>query len=107
MKSITPMVAWLRAATLKERETLAEYAGTSVGHLRQLAGGHRTASPDLAGRIEVGTQRMHAASGGRLPEVVRTDLAPACRACPYAHRCLGARATVSEFPILEAECANK
>lgn len=93
----------MRAATPKEREALAEHAATSVGHLRQLAGGYRTASPDLAGRIESATQRMHAASGARLPQVVRTDLAPACRACPYAQRCLGARAAVSDFPILDAE----
>lgn len=100
METLTPMRVWMRAATPDERSTMARRAGTSVGMLNQLAGGHRQASADMAGRIERVAAEMHRASKGRLPAVVRTDLCEACRACQYAAKCLGERAVVSEFPIV-------
>lgn len=100
MNSITPMRAWMAAATPDEQALLAERAGTTKGHLYQLAGGHRQASAELAGRIEAAAAQMHKASKGRLPLVVRTDLCAACRSCQYAAKCLGERAVVSEFPIV-------
>lgn len=91
----------MAAATIAEQQLMAQKAGTTRGMLFQLAGGHRQASADLAGRIEAVTVSMHKASKGRLPEVVRTDLCAACRVCQYAHKCLGDRAVVSEFPIVQ------
>lgn len=43
---------WLAKSPTDERERVAKKAGTSVGHLRQLAGGHRKASPELAERLQ-------------------------------------------------------
>lgn len=99
-RTITPMKAWMSAATRPEQELLADSAGTTVGMLYQLSGGYRQASADLAGRLEAAAAVMHKQSKGRLPTLVRTDMCNACRACPYAQRVLGERAVVSEFPIL-------
>ena len=101
--TITPMRAWLRAATPDERKALATRAGTSVGMLNQYAGGHRECSAARAGMIESATREMHKASKGRLQVILRTDLVTACRACPYAIKCLGQDLVVrGEFPIVDA-----
>lgn len=101
MKTITAMKAWMAAATSSEQELLAERVGTTKGMLYQYAGGHRTASAERAGAIERVTAEMHRASKGRLPRIYRTDLAEACLHCEYAQKCLGAKAIVSEFPIVD------
>lgn len=98
--TINALRAWMRAATPDERRLLAERAGTTVGQLNQLAGGHRQASAAAAGDIERVTTEMHKASKGRLPQVLRVDLCTACQMCQYASKCLGSRAVVSEFPIV-------
>lgn len=92
----------MSAATPDEQELLAEKANTTRGQLYQLAGGHRQCSAKAAGAIETATAKMHKASKGRLPRVYRTDVCEACRQCQYAAKCLGARAVVSEFPIVDA-----
>ena len=43
---------WLANATPRRREFVAETAKTTVGHLWQLAGGHRKASAELAERLQ-------------------------------------------------------
>jgi DNA-binding transcriptional regulator YdaS (Cro superfamily) len=43
---------WLARATDKRRQAVAVAASTTVGHLWQLAGGHRKASAELAGRLQ-------------------------------------------------------
>lgn len=101
MKTLNPMQVWMTAATPEEQTLLAVKAGTTRGHLYQLAGGHRQASAVMAGKIEAATAEMHKHSKGRLPKVVRTDLCEACRSCQYAAKCLGQRAVVSEFPIVD------
>lgn len=103
MKTITPMRAWMAAATVPEQELLAEKVGTTRGMLYQLSGGFRQASAEMAGKIESATAEMSRLTRGRLPKVVRTDMCGACRQCPYAQKVLGERAIVSEFPILEVE----
>ncbi|MBF8793442.1 hypothetical protein IRZ70_11570 [Pseudomonas monteilii] len=50
---------WLSGATNERRQAVAAAAKTSVGHLWQLAGGHREASADLA-------ERLQDASGGEI-----------------------------------------
>lgn len=102
MKTITSIKAWMSAATVDEQNLLAQRVGTTRGMLFQYAGGHRQASAIVAGKIEAVTGEMHKASKGRLPKIVRTDLCEACRACQYAAKCLGERAVVSEFPIVDS-----
>lgn len=60
---------WLARTPGIERERVARDACTTVGHLRQLAGGHRKASPDLAERLQ------DASSGGLTIAGLRPDLA--------------------------------
>ncbi|MNJ72486.1 hypothetical protein D3C77_691430 [compost metagenome] len=43
---------WLANATNERRQEVAAAAKTTVGHLWQLAGGHRKASVDLAERLQ-------------------------------------------------------
>ena len=88
MKTITSMKAWMSAATVQEQELLAQKVGTTRGSLYQYAGGHRRASAErdqLAQKV-----------------FTHTDLCDACLHCAYAQKCLGARAVVSEFPIVDS-----
>lgn len=101
MKTISPMKQWMAAATVDEQILLADRIGSTRGMLYQYAGEYRFASADRAGLIEQATGEMADASNGRLPRVYRTDLCDACRRCAYAHQCLGARAVVSEFEIVD------
>ena len=101
MKTLTPMKIWMDAATPDEQELLAQRVGTTRAMLYQWSGGHRKASAAKAGAIETATATMHKASKGRLPRVYRTDLCEACQQCAYAAKCLGSRAVVSEFPIVD------
>ncbi|WP_296187845.1 hypothetical protein [Pseudomonas sp. UBA1879] len=50
---------WLANATPDRRKQVADAANTTVGHLWQLAGGHRKASAELA-------ERLQDASGGEI-----------------------------------------
>ena len=101
MKTLHPLKVWMSAATVDEQVLLAERTGTTRPMLYQYAGGHRQASAERGGAIERETRIMAKASKGRLPIVYRTDIVPACRACEFAQRCLGERAIVSEFPIVQ------
>lgn len=58
-----------------DRERLADLAGTSLGYLYQIAGGHRRCSADLAIRLEVASRKLRA-KNGRLPTLRRQALAP-------------------------------
>lgn len=98
----------MKAATSEEQTMLARLVGTSKAMLYQLSTGHRQVSAARAGVIEKVTEHMNKLSEGRLPQVVRTDTCAACRECPYAIKCLGARAVTSEFPILtEQQLSSK
>ncbi len=101
MKTFHPLHVWMRAATVDEQILLAERTGTTRQMLYQYSGGHRQASAERGGAIERETRIMAKASKGRLPIVYRTDIVPACRQCEFAQKCLGERAVVSEFPIVQ------
>ena len=106
MTTITPMKAWLQAASPLEREALAKEVGTSVQYLSHLAVNsdkkyRREPKILLAAGIERETKKMAKTSKGRLPEVLRTDLVEGCRLCAYAQKCLGERAVASEFAIVD------
>ena len=103
--TITPMKAFLNAATTAEREALATKVGTSNQYLSHLAVNEdknykREPKIGLAAAIERETTAMAKASKGRLPVVLRTDLVEGCRGCPYARKVLGERVLQSEFPIV-------
>lgn len=106
MTTITPLKAWLLAATTDEKARLADRCATSVAYLRHLAANEdktyrREPRTELAQAIERETRAMNRASRGRLPVVLRTDLVQACRECEYARRCLGAAAVgAGHFPIV-------
>lgn len=64
---------WLANATNERRQEVAAAAKTTVGHLWQLAGGHRKASVDLA-------ERLQDASVGEITIAgLRPDLIPFAR----------------------------
>lgn len=80
---------WLAAATPEQQRTLACRAKTTVGTLRQIAGGYRTdgklrASVDLAVRIERASRQM---PEPLVPRLTREDFVDACRTCEYRTRC--------------------
>lgn len=77
---------WLDAATLAEREKLVKHAKTTLGTLRQQAGGYRNAgraslSVELARNIELSAARVHRDG---LPVLKRTDLCAGCGKCEFA-----------------------
>lgn len=75
---------WMAAATVAEQKQLALAAQTSRQYLYQLSNGYRSASTDLAGRIEIASEPIRKMSKGRLPKITRMDLCNACEVCPYA-----------------------
>jgi len=63
---------WLASATNDRRQKVAAAAKTTVGHLWQLAGGHRKASAELAERLQDASESEITIAGLR-PDLV--DLA--------------------------------
>jgi len=76
----------MRIARADEKEALAVAAGTTVGYLRQAAGGYRDYSmkAGLAQRIETAATVLRKENPA-LPELKQTDLCADCSACKYAH----------------------
>lgn len=77
------MKDWLAKATKEEAEKLAKLANTSLGVLRQIAGGYRTSgvastTPETARAIEQAAKKLPV-------DVVleRGDLCVACGKCEY------------------------
>lgn len=77
---------WMATATVEEKEFLAQAAGTTVGYLRQAAGGYREYSmkAGLAQRIETAAQALRDLNPA-LPELKQTELCDDCADCKYAH----------------------
>lgn len=80
---------WLTKATPAERTALAKGAATTVGNLRQIAGGYRQTagivkmSPEMARLTEIAAERLRR-KNPELPELPRTELCPACGRCEFA-----------------------
>lgn len=77
------MREWLAEATKEQAVQLAQLAKTSLGVLRQIAGGYRTegearTTPETARAIEKASKAFP-----ELPVVLRGDLCPACKACEF------------------------
>lgn len=89
---------WFAKTPMEERERVASSAQTTVGHLRQLAGGHRKASPELA-------ERLQEASSGKLTiGGLRPDLVA------LAHKILSSSCAPSNsdgLPTLNANLRKK
>ena len=107
MSSMSQLKAWMRIASPEEQKALASAAGTSRAYLYHLAndesGYGRYASPELARRLEIASVGINAMNP-RLPRLLRTDLAKACRDCEFARKCLGeAIVTESEFRVETGE----
>lgn len=85
------LARWMKRATPVDRRNLARKANTSLGTLRQIAGGYRktNVTADLAARIDRGVQAVNHQSivRPRLPEVRRESLCPACASCEFAKQC--------------------
>jgi hypothetical protein len=60
---------WLAKTPTAERERVALEAGTTVGHLWQLAGGHRKASAELGERLQDASEGSITIAGLR-PDLV-------------------------------------
>jgi hypothetical protein len=98
---------WMRAATADEQELLAVNAGTTRGHLYQVSNGHRYFSPEKAADVARESEKMHRASGKRLPILYVTDLADACAKCQYAQKCLGSAAVRADFSVVTPESLSR
>jgi len=75
---------WMAVATNEEKEFLAATAGTTVGYLRQVAGGYRDYSvkAGLAQRIEIAAGALREVNP-TLPEIKQVDLCVDCVGCKY------------------------
>lgn len=79
--------AWMDKATAEQIAALAENADTSVGYLYQLAANRRSASADIAARIEYAAELLVASGAGTPGLLPRDFIARACAQCPYAAMC--------------------
>lgn len=96
---------WMHTASVEEREALADLAGTTVGTLNQIAGGYRTGGvaavrSGLARKLEKAAIVLNKRNKA-LPMLLRTDLSPECRECEFAQKCLGDKAVLSGFDVIE------
>ena len=96
---------WMQQASPEEREVLASLADTTVGTLNQIAGGYRTngaavVRAGLARKLEIAAKVLNRRNK-ELPLIVRTDLSPECRECDFAQKCLGEKAALSGFDVIE------
>lgn len=81
------MADWMQLSDGVEQAMLADIAQTSRRYLYKLAAGHKVASAELAGRIEMAAAKLREANPA-LPRLLRTDLCPACAGCPFVRQCL-------------------
>lgn len=89
-KKKNAMQRWIQQATIQERQRLADMAGTTTGHLMQIAGGYRTegkasTTPALAAAIEKASSIL-AKANPELSVIPREELCPACKACSLAKK---------------------
>lgn len=80
---------WMAAATAEEKKRLAMHAKTTLGALRQAAGGYKTEgklalTSEFAARIATATAILHRKG---LPRIDLGMLSPTCAACKYLKEC--------------------
>ena len=76
-------------ATPREKEKLAELAGTTVNVLRVAAGGYKTGgaltlTANFAQRLSTAS---HTLERSGLPALCQEDMCPACATCKYQVQC--------------------
>lgn len=99
---MNPLARWMDAATPAQQRALAKRADTTLGTLRQVAGGYRTkgkarTTAELAIKIERAAKtifnvrktpkarvKLHRVE---LPPLHREHLSPACAGCEFAKQC--------------------
>lgn len=103
-EEMNSMRKFLRAASQDEVARVAELAQTTVGTLNQIAGSYRTSGnpqvrSGLAGRIQSAVAEVRRTNKA-LPVVLKTDLAPECRDCEYARKCLKGVELAGDFNVV-------
>lgn len=83
--------SWMQRTTTKQQQRLATLARTTIGNLRQIAGGYRTkgkasTTAELALRIDRASAVMKSREPD-LPLIPRESLSAACSRCEFAKRC--------------------
>lgn len=73
---------WLKIATPAQKKALAKAAKTSVGQLKHLSAGRRTASADLAQRLAAASHTLHI----RKLYLDQRDICNACGVCPLVEQ---------------------
>jgi hypothetical protein len=73
---------WLDRATPLQKKALAKAAKTSVGQLKHLSAGRRSASADLAQRLAAASRTL----GHRALYLDPRDVCEACGTCPLTER---------------------
>jgi hypothetical protein len=69
---------WLRRATPAQKKALAKAAKTSLGQLKHLSSGRRSASAELAQRLAAGSRTLHV----RALYLDQREVCKACGVCP-------------------------
>lgn len=76
---VTPLLAWLRAATADQRERMVTLAGTTTNYVYQCAspkgGRGKKLTADLAFRLEDAMQTLEKETNGKLVAVSARELA--------------------------------
>lgn len=96
---------WFASASQSEKNALAEGSGTSLGMLYQLAGGYRSGG-EASVRAGLARRLEHVAAelkkkNPKLPELWRIDIAPECRGCDFALKCMGRKAVALDFDVIK------
>lgn len=78
---------WMKLATRAEQEQLAMGARTSIGYLRQLSGGNRNGSAEMAINIKYFSGEIANKSKGRLKSVDMSSVCSPCSYCPFYQKC--------------------
>ena len=76
------MRKWLNLATPAQKKTLAKAAKTSLGQLKHLSAGRRTASAGLAQRLAAASRTLHV----RELYLDQRDICEACGVCPLVEQ---------------------
>ena len=73
---------WMKSATPDQKRALAKAAGTSVGQLKQLASGNRSASAGLAQKLAAASKTLHV----RALYLDQREICEACGVCPLVEQ---------------------
>jgi hypothetical protein len=81
-KSKNAIRRWLKVATPDQKKELAKAAKTSLGQLKHLSAGRRTASAGLAQKLAAASRTL----GHRALYLDQRDICEACGVCPLVEQ---------------------